>query len=136
MEKSIASNPAIIKYMIDNGIGWIKETTPDIMKKTGATGKHIHFGKDQLAIKTRDEMIAKYNPNYISKSQEGSTIQFKSTENATITDPEFIQAKQIEKKDVSKTETSPKSSNWFVDMYNSFNEDNEETQTSSSTTSS
>ena len=33
------------------GIGYINETTKEMLARTGGTGAHIHFGEDKLAIK-------------------------------------------------------------------------------------
>lgn len=49
--KQIYSNPRIVSWLQNKGWGILEETTPDIMKKTGATGKHWHFGPDTLAKK-------------------------------------------------------------------------------------
>ena len=36
--------------MNDHGWGIIEETTSEVMAKTGATGKHWHFGPDSMGV--------------------------------------------------------------------------------------
>ena len=44
------THPQIKQWMLNHGFGILEETTPEIMKRTGATGKHWHIGPDQNAI--------------------------------------------------------------------------------------
>lgn len=62
----IYSNPRIVNWFKQKGYGILEETTSDIMKKTGATGKHLHIGPDKSAL-------AMFN-NRISKAQEGMKL--------------------------------------------------------------
>ena len=60
------SNPRIVSWFKQRGYGILEETTPSIMKRTGATGKHLHIGPDTSARKMF---------NYrISKAQQGMKI--------------------------------------------------------------
>ena len=60
------SNPRIVSWFKQRGYGILEETTPNVMKRTGATGKHLHIGPDTSARKMF---------NYrISKAQQGMKI--------------------------------------------------------------
>ena len=43
--------------------GIIEETTPEVMSKTGATGKHWHFGPDTMAVQNWRRNLIKYGQN-------------------------------------------------------------------------
>ncbi|MBO7211650.1 MAG: hypothetical protein J6V44_11700 [Methanobrevibacter sp.] len=43
----IKNSPKIKAYMKANGLGIIDETKPEMMKRTGASGPHLHIGKDK-----------------------------------------------------------------------------------------
>ena len=43
---AILKDAEVVKYMMDKGLTAINEYDPKIARKTGATGPHIHFGKD------------------------------------------------------------------------------------------
>lgn len=58
---ALLSNKRIRQYMTLKGWGIINELSPQIMKKTGATGRHFHFGPDQWAQRTWNTWIS--NPN-------------------------------------------------------------------------
>lgn len=58
LKQAIRNNPAFVKWMQDHGYGIYEETTPGVMAKTGATGKHWHIGKDKVAIRGLQEMIS------------------------------------------------------------------------------
>ncbi len=55
----IYSNPRIINWLKSKGYGILEETTPNIMKKTGATGKHLHIGPDSSALEMTQKRLAK-----------------------------------------------------------------------------
>ena len=90
----IYSNPRIVSWFKQRGYGILEETTPSVMKRTGATGKHLHIGPDTSARKMF---------NYrISKAQQGMKIlpfvEYESAEipesnlelppvNSSLTDP-------------------------------------------------
>lgn len=46
LKAKIKGSDKIMKYMKAHGLGLIDETTPEMMRKTGATGAHFHIGKD------------------------------------------------------------------------------------------
>ena len=50
IQTALTTNPKISQYMKDHNLGYIDETDPATMKRTGATGKHFHIGPDTLAI--------------------------------------------------------------------------------------
>ena len=49
LKNDIYSNPRIKAWLVNHNKGILEETTPDVMKKTGATGKHFHVGPDRWA---------------------------------------------------------------------------------------
>lgn len=50
LKQAIITNPEIRNYFKENNIGILDETTPDMMARTGATGKHYHIGPDSIAV--------------------------------------------------------------------------------------
>lgn len=54
LKNILLSNPTIRKYMQIKGWGVINEITPEILRQTGGTGMHFHFGPDIWARKTWD----------------------------------------------------------------------------------
>lgn len=44
--------PEIKEYMLNNGIYVLDETTHDVLKKTGGTGKHLHFELTTIPTQT------------------------------------------------------------------------------------
>ncbi len=46
----LESDPEVRGAMAKIGVGYIDETTAEMMARTHATGKHIHIGPDNLAI--------------------------------------------------------------------------------------
>lgn len=44
------SNPRVVNWLKSKGYGILEETTPEIMRKTGATGRHLHIGPDTSAL--------------------------------------------------------------------------------------
>ena len=57
--QQIYSNKNIVNWFKSKGWGILEETTPDIMKQTRATGKHLHIGPDPGAIKMFNNRLAK-----------------------------------------------------------------------------
>ena len=45
--EQIRNSPDLLAYMRNNGIGVINETDPKIKAKTGATGDHLHFSRNE-----------------------------------------------------------------------------------------
>ena len=52
------SNPLIRYYFSKKGLGVLDETSPSMMARTGATGKHFHIGPDRLALETWNKWIS------------------------------------------------------------------------------
>lgn len=63
LRQEIYSNSRIRNWMNRHNWGIIEETTPDIMAKTGATGKHWHFGPDTLGVTNWRKNLIKYGQN-------------------------------------------------------------------------
>lgn len=78
LKKDIYSNPKIVKYLQSKGWGILEETTPLIMKKTGATGKHFHLGPDTLALEMFNNNLG------IRTAKEGISIDELLTSGETI----------------------------------------------------
>ena len=76
LREQIYSNPTIIQWMNDHGWGIIEETTPDVMAKTGATGKHWHFGPDSMGVENFKKRLEEYN-NKVQKGGQG--LKFEDT---------------------------------------------------------
>lgn len=55
----IYSNPRIVSWLKSKGYGILEETTPEVMKKTGATGKHLHIGPDSSALAMTQKRLSK-----------------------------------------------------------------------------
>lgn len=53
------SNPRILDWLKQRGYGVLEETTGDVMKKTGATGKHFHIGPDNWAKQMTNKRLGK-----------------------------------------------------------------------------
>lgn len=66
-KSELYSNPNVVRWLQTHNWGILEEDTADVMKKTGATGKHFHFGPDTWA----KEMSMK---NGIQYAQEGGTL--------------------------------------------------------------
>nr|DAF63663.1 MAG TPA: peptidase [Podoviridae sp. ctz6O13] len=52
IKRKMLGNSEIQQFFSDNGLGVIDETSPNTMKKTGATGQHFHIGPDKAAQQT------------------------------------------------------------------------------------
>lgn len=51
LREVINSNPVARQWFKDHDYGILDETTPSMMAKTGATGKHFHIGPDRGAVR-------------------------------------------------------------------------------------
>lgn len=76
LREQIYSNPTIVQWMNDHGWGIIEETTPNVMAKTGATGKHWHFGPDSMGVQNFKKRLEEYN-NKVQKGEQG--LKFEDT---------------------------------------------------------
>lgn len=76
LKEQIYSNPTIVQWMNDHGWGIIEETTPEVMAKTGATGKHWHFGSDSMGVQNFKRRLEEYN-NKVEKGEQG--LKFEDT---------------------------------------------------------
>ena len=57
LRQQLISNSEVRQYFAENGLGIIDETSADMMRRTGATGKHFHIGPDTLAVQTWNKWI-------------------------------------------------------------------------------
>lgn len=60
LKQAIKESPELIKYLRDNQIGILDETSEETLKKTEGTGRHWHIGRDQRAIQGLETLIAKH----------------------------------------------------------------------------
>lgn len=61
MEKTIMSNPQIVKYLSDNNLGILDEYSDEGVKRnTGSTGSHMHIGPDKLARTDFQKLLKKH----------------------------------------------------------------------------
>ena len=60
LQQALIRYPDIVQYMQSRGIGILDETSAEMVNKTGATGKHLHIGKDKSAIKGLQIILNKY----------------------------------------------------------------------------
>ena len=56
----IYSNPRIVNWLKQRNWGVLEELTPDVMRVTKATGKHLHIGPDPWAIRMFNTRLKKY----------------------------------------------------------------------------
>lgn len=52
LRRQMISDPEIRELFASKGLGVIDETSDEMMKRTGATGRHFHIGPDKVAIQT------------------------------------------------------------------------------------
>lgn len=76
----IYSNPRIVNWLKSKGYGILEENTSEIMKKTGATGKHLHIGPDSSALAMTQKRLA-------AKGEKGLKFPFVSFEATEINTP-------------------------------------------------
>ena len=57
LKYKIKNSPGFVKWMQDRGYGIFDETTPEVMKRTGASGAHWHIGKDRVAIRGLQQIM-------------------------------------------------------------------------------
>ena len=76
IEEVLYNNPTIKQYLLENGFGVLDETdrTPEsraTMKQTGATGPHLHIGRDTDVAAAYKQKVGgttvDYTPTYSSK---------------------------------------------------------------------
>ena len=63
LKKELYSNPRIVKWFKENNWGIYSELTKERMKKTNATGPHLHIGPDSGAVREFEEELKKYQTN-------------------------------------------------------------------------
>lgn len=92
LKEQIYSNPTIIQWMNDHGWGIIEETTPEVMAKTGATGKHWHFGPDSMGVQNFKKRLEEYN-NKVQKGEQG--LKFEDTLSKYNPEPPKLNTKNL-----------------------------------------
>ena len=92
LKNEIYSNPTIVQWMTDHGWGIIEETTPEVMAKTGATGKHWHFGPDSMGVANFKKRLEEYN-NKVQKGEQG--LKFEDTLSEYNPEPPKLNTKNL-----------------------------------------
>ena len=92
LKEQIYSNPTIVQWMNDHGWGIIEETTPEVMAKTGATGKHWHFGPDSMGVQNFKKRLDEYN-NKVEKGEQG--LKFEDTLSKYNPEPPKLNTKNL-----------------------------------------
>lgn len=91
LKNEIYSNPTIVQWMNDHGWGIIEETTPEVMAKTGATGKHWHFGPDSMGVENFKKRLEEYNK--VQKGEQG--LKFEDTLSEYNPEPPKLNTKNL-----------------------------------------
>ena len=92
LKEQIYSNPTIVQWMNDHGWGIIEETTPEVIAKTGATGKHWHFGPDSMGVQNFKKRLDEYN-NKVQKGEQG--LKFEDTLSEYNPEPPKLNTKNL-----------------------------------------
>ena len=92
LREQIYSNPTIVQWMNDHGWGIIEETTSEVMAKTGATGKHWHFGPDSMGVQNFKKRLDEYN-NKVEKGEQG--LKFEDTLSEYNPEPPKLNTKNL-----------------------------------------
>lgn len=92
LKEQIYSNPTIVQWMNDHGWGIIEETTPEVMAKTGAIGKHWHFGPDSMGVANFKKRLEEYN-NKVQKGAQG--LKFEDTLSEYNPEPPKLNTKNL-----------------------------------------
>lgn len=72
MRQKLRNSKELIDYLRAQKIGILDETTPDVMRRTGATGAHWHIGPDKWALESLEKILAKKG----TKLQAGKKIEY------------------------------------------------------------
>ena len=91
LKNEIYSNPTIVQWMNDHGWGIIEETTPEVMAKTGAIGKHWHFGPDSMGVENFKKRLEEYNK--VQKGEQG--LKFEDTLSEYNPEPPKLNTKNL-----------------------------------------
>ena len=91
LRNEIYSNPTIVQWMNDHGWGIIEETTSEVMAKTGATGKHWHFGPDSIGVENFKKRLEEYNK--VQKGKQG--LKFENTLSEYNPEPPKLNTKNL-----------------------------------------
>lgn len=75
------SNPRVVEWFKSKGYGILEETNPEVMRRTGATGKHLHIGPDSWARQMFEKRLL--------KGQEGLKFPFMTFEAVEVETPEI-----------------------------------------------
>lgn len=71
LRTKMISNPDILQFFYENGLGVIDETTEEAMKKYGSTGAHFHIGPDKAATRTWQDWLGSADQaSYLVSTEE------------------------------------------------------------------
>lgn len=101
LRQKIYGNPRIVNWLKSKRWGILEETTSNIMRKTGASGKHWHFGPDSAAIKMSEQNGVSYAKSGI-KINKKNIGKFTSYCGGKVTQQCIDKAKQSKNKTLVK----------------------------------
>lgn len=98
----VEDNPEVFEYLNNTkeglglltryGLGILDETSPEVMKRTGATGKHFHIGKDSTLVPNTQRRYSEF----VKKIPTGTVVEKKEFNNVDKLVNEHIERKSTE----------------------------------------
>lgn len=82
LARILYSNPRFVAWLKAKGYGILEETTPGVMARTGATGKHFHIGPDTWALEMTKKRLV--------KAQGGTKFDFFQVFNPVVVEPKPV----------------------------------------------
>lgn len=73
-KNSFNKAPKTLKWIRDNKMGILDETTPEMLARTGGTGAHWHIGRDKIAVDSFSKMFPISKNGGVLKAQWGTKL--------------------------------------------------------------
>lgn len=73
-KNSFNKAPKTLKWIRDNKMGILDETTPEMLARTGGTGAHWHIGRDKMAVDSFSKMFPIGKNGGVLKAQWGTKL--------------------------------------------------------------
>ena len=73
-KNSFNKAPKTLKWIRDNKMGILDETTPEMLARTGGTGAHWHIGRDKMAVDSFSKMFPIGKNGGVLKTQWGTKL--------------------------------------------------------------
>ena len=73
-KNSFNKAPKTLKWIRDNKMGILDETTPEMLARTGGTGAHWHIGRDKMAVDSFSKMFPISKNGGVLKAQWGTKL--------------------------------------------------------------